>query len=168
MSAPFTEILLAIQARVAEKVPAIRYVDQDLGQLNQPRPPVSWPCLLVDMEKFNYDNLAGNVQTALGTVVFRLGFPAASPSASLVNDETKTRALAFYDLEAELYRALQGWAPITTTGKFSRQTTTTQHRRDALRVREMTFTLSFEDWSAARTVRYVPVGVDVEVGVGER
>ena len=93
MNAPFANIFLAIQQRIAATVPAITYIDQDLGQLNSNgRPPVSWPCALIDFENFRFENLGENVQTAEGLVVLRLGFAPHSNSSQATPPATQQTA----------------------------------------------------------------------------
>lgn len=49
MTSPFATLLTALQARIQDKVTAIRYIDQDLGQLqDEMRPAISFPAALID------------------------------------------------------------------------------------------------------------------------
>ena len=41
-------ILLAVQQRLAERVPELAYIDKNWGQLDYEAPPVKWPCALLD------------------------------------------------------------------------------------------------------------------------
>lgn len=159
MNAPFAIIFLALQSRIAGQVPAIKYIDQDIGQLKQPRPPVSWPCVLLDFEDFTCTNLAGNVQVATGTIVLRLGFAPWSGTAQYTPGTSAAQALGYYELEWALHKTLQGWHPGPEFGALTRTATTTQKRTDSYRVREIRYTLSFEDYSAHKTQGYAPAVV---------
>ena len=159
MNSPFANIFLAIQARIQNAVPAILYIDQELGQLSNTRPPVSWPCVLIDFEDFDFSGLAENVQTATGTVVLRLGFAPHSPSSSGTPVECIEQALLYYDIEWMLHKAIQGWRSGDAYGSMSRINAGTQKRSDSYRVREIRYSIAFEDYSTKRTLTYVPAEV---------
>lgn len=148
MNSPFANIFVAVQQYVQAQVPGIAYIDQDLGQLKtSSRPPVQWPCLLIDFEDFTFENLGENVQTAKGTVVLRLGFAPHSNSSQVTPSQYQQQALQYYDIEWALHKAIQGWSPGTDFGSLIRTATTTQKRSDSYRVRELRYSLAFEDFS---------------------
>ena len=159
MNAPFANIFTSLQARVQSKVPAIAYVDQELGQLNATRPPVSWPCLLVDFEEFEFTCIAENVQAAKGTIVLRLGFMPLSASSQATPSAYRERSLNYYDIEWQLHKAMQGWSPGVDFGSMNRISATTQRRKDGYRVRELSYSIAFEDYSTKRVIRFVPAGI---------
>jgi hypothetical protein len=157
MKSPFANIFLAVQQRVQTEVTDIVYIDQDLGQLkSSPRPPVSWPCLLVDFEDFNFESLAENVQTARGTVVLRLGFAPYSNSSQATPSKYLQQALNYYDIEWQLHKAIQGWAPTDEVGSLIRTSATTQKRADNYRVRELRYSMAFEDYSTKWDQQFAP------------
>ena len=49
MEANIKTILLAVQQRLAERVPELAYIDKNWGQLDYEAPPVKWPCALLDL-----------------------------------------------------------------------------------------------------------------------
>src|ERR1700749_2803202 len=135
MNSPFANIFLAIQQRIQSDVTSVTYIDQDLGQLKtSTRPPVSWPCVLIDFEDFNFDNLGQNVQTAKGTVVLRLGFAPYSNSSQITPLRYLQQAIGYYDIEWSLHKVLQGWSPGDDYGSLIRTSATTQKRTDNYRV----------------------------------
>ncbi len=148
MNSPFANVFLALQAYIQANVPAIKYIDQDLGQLKSgTRPPVSWPCVLIDFEDFCFENMSSNVQTASGVVVLRLGFAPHSNSSQATPTPYLQQAISYYDLEWALHKAIQGWAPGADYGHLVRISATTQKRSDSYRVRELRYSLAFEDYS---------------------
>jgi hypothetical protein len=157
MNSPFANIFLAIQQRILTEVPAITYIDQDLGQLKaNSRPPVSWPCVLIDLEDFDFENLGENVQTAKGTVVLRLGFAPHSGSTQFTPPSYRQQAIGYYDLEWLLHKAIQGWAPADDMGGLIRTSVGTQKRTDNYRVRELRYSIAFEDYSTKPQQQYAP------------
>ena len=168
MNSPFAAIFLALQARIAGQLSAVRYIEQDLGQLKNSRPPVSWPCILIDFEDFSFGDLSENVQTASGTVVLQLGFAPYSASSQATPGTNIDLALGFFDLEWSLHRILQGWSPGDSFGSLNRRETTTQKRNDKYRVREIRYTVAFEDYSAKLTQTLVPATILISEQVNVR
>ena len=155
MNSPFANIFLAIQQQIQTSVPSITYIDQDLGQLRiGARPPVLWPCALIDFEDFSFDNMGDNVQVAKGTVVIRLGFAPYSSSAQTTPSPYLQQSVGYYDTEWAVHKALQGWAPGEDYGSLIRTNATTQKRTDSYRVREIRYTTTFEDYSTKPVQQY--------------
>jgi len=158
MNSPFANIYLSIMARIKTKVPAVRYVNQDLGQLENynpstGRPAVSFPCVLIDFDDFNADDLTHNIQELEGDISLRIALDTWSSASSLNDATTKAKALAYYDIEHEVYKALHGYCPgnADTCGYLTRTATSTEKREDPIRVRTIRFKLRFKDNSAAET-----------------
>ena len=149
MKSPFSDLFLAIQGRITANIRDIAYTDQDLGQLAaKGRPPVSWPCALIDFEDFRFEELAENVQTASGIVVIRMGFAPHSNTSSISPKDYREMALGYYELEVQLHSALQGWSPDGNYfGHMQRISAATQRRTDTYRVRELRYSIAFEDYS---------------------
>jgi hypothetical protein len=150
MNSPFSQLFVALQARIHNNLEAIVYTDQDLGQLKAPaRPPVAFPCVLIDLELFHFQNLSGNAQTATGTVVIKLVHAPYSPSAQNTPEPALTRALTYYETEWNLHLCLQGWSAGAAFGSLNRTSAATLPNKDKLRIRELRYALSFDDFSAA-------------------
>ena len=155
MNSPFASIFLALQSYVQASVPAIKYIDQDLGQLRSgSKPPVSWPCVLVDFEEFTFGNMGDNVQTATGVVVLRPGCAPYSNSSQATPAGYLQQAISYYDLEWALHKAIQGWAPGDDFGHMVRISAATQKRSDNYRVRELRYSIAFEDYSTKPVQAY--------------
>ena len=156
MNSPFATIYLAVQAQLKSAVSTLNYIDQDLGQLKNTRPPVMWPCILIDFEDFRFEDVACNVQTATGIIVIRLGFAPFSNTNQVTPSGSVTQALGYYDIEWSVHQALQGWSPGAAFGHLNRLSVTTQKRADNYRVREIRYSIAFEDYSTKPTQQYAP------------
>ena len=156
MNSPFARLFLALQERIALQVPDIKHIAQDMGQLSaKSRPPVSWPCVLIDFDNFSFDNLSENVQVAKGAVVLRLGFNPHSGTGKDTPADYREAALAYYDLEWSLHKALQGWSPDGNEyGHLMRTSAATQRRQDGYRIRELIYSISFDDYSTRPGVHF--------------
>ncbi len=166
MNSPFASLFLLLRTHVQASAPDIKYVDHDFGQLSQARPPVAWPCLLIDFEDFSFSDFSENVQAATGTLVLRLGFAPYSGTGPTVPHETIEKALSYYDIEWALHKMLQGWQPGNDFGRLNRLSASTQKRKDNYRVREIRYRIAFEDYSTKRSLQYVPAEILVEDQIG--
>lgn len=155
MNSPFANLYETIMARIKSEVTAVRYVNQDLGQLeyynaNTGRPAVSFPCALIDFDNFNADDLSDKSQELEGDVIIRIALDTWSSASSITPTEVRTKALSYYDVEHAVYKALHAWCPgpADSCGYLTRTGTATEQREDAIRVRVMRFRLRFRDDSA--------------------
>lgn len=161
MNSPFALIFLALQQRISSQVPTIRHIDQELGQLKSPRPPVAWPCVLTDFEDFVFENLSRNVQTARGTVVLRLAVAPHGPTAHITPSPHLENAIDYLELEWQLNKAIHAWAPGTSFGRLMRTSVTTQKGTGPYRVRELRYAIAYEDYSAMEQPGYAPAAINV-------
>lgn len=166
MTSPFSTLLIALQDRIKTEIPDIRWIDQDLGQLESygDRPAVSWPCALIDFTNFRYEDASDLIQFAEGTVTIRLAFPPFSNTNSLTPTNFKEKALQFYDIEWAIYKALHGWKP-DGYGYMSRTNVSTEKRNDIIRVRQISFSITFEDYNAqpVHTLGNLPTNLETDI-----
>ena len=150
MKSLFAQLLLKLSQQIKDKVPSIRWIDQDLGQLENYdiRPSVSWPCVLIDFTQTSYEQMQQNRQLGNITFTLRLGFDSFSASASTAPQATREKALEYYELEQSLYEAVQGYTADDLMQDCTRISAVTEKREDAYRVRILTFTSMTEDATA--------------------
>lgn len=167
MDALMAKLFVALQDRITGQLPAIKHVNQDLGQLRVAKPPVSWPCVLIDFESFSFSDLSENVQCGEGLIVVRLGFAPHSDTSQLSPVAYAKKALQYFEIEWALHIALHGWNPTPEAGKMTRTMAETLQRTDAYRVREIKYRISFEDYSTKRQPTMVPADLVITHEVGE-
>jgi hypothetical protein len=190
MNSPFAILFLAIQNRIGAIVdgnghPIFKFIEQDLSQLEDAtkgfnRPPVSWPCALIDIDDANFKQIGENAETGVVGVCVRIGFPPYSSTEIKVPDTYKNKALYYYDLEQALILALHGWSPGVTTinstgpitfdlsdifGHLIRVRATKEDRSDFLRVRCIYFTLSMDDYSTMNQVTTTPATLHLDAQI---
>lgn len=169
MTSPYANLFLAIQSLISnlqddQQNTYFKYIDQDLGQLEHERPPVQWPCVLIDMDDFQFKPLSNNAQLGTGKITTRIGFPPFSPTSAATPDEYKQKAIYFYELEQILYLALQGWMDTTLQDIFGSMTRTsafTERRTDLLRVRVLTWSVGIDDYSATQPQATPPAALNL-------
>lgn len=149
------EILLTdIQERLNSKVAALKYIDEDWGQLDDYSPnfPVQWPCCLVDCSNANYENMGKNVQLGLATIRLLIGNIKLTNSSQKAPAGQKLQNKSFRVLMTAIYTALQGWAGSEGYSKLIRIREGRIKRNDGVKVHEMFFTVEIKDSSAMPTL----------------
>jgi hypothetical protein len=147
----FAQLFISLQTKILADLPEIKWVDQDLGQLEsyEVRPPVLFPCVLIDFDNTTFDQMQQDRQAGNCSFTLRLGFPAFSPAHSAAPESAKEKALQYYEIENRLYALVQGFDADGIMQPATRVSVQTERREeDSLRVRVMTFTTAFEDSTA--------------------
>ena len=147
MNSPFANMYLAIVAQIQAQVPAIVYIDTDLGQLENEFPGLKYPGALIDFEEFAYkeDNAGG--QIADGIVIIRMAYNPHVRTSGVTPTVMQQTGLSYFDLEWSLNKALHGWSPGDDYGYLSRINALTDKQHMRLRVRELRYRLCFDDHS---------------------
>lgn len=144
-------IYTAVLNRLNERVPAIRWIDLDFGQLetkSSDRPPVAYPCALITIEMPRCNDVTETIQDCIALVTVRLAFDplAAGRTAGNAPEEVRETALNPYDVISDVYSALQGYET-DNFNAFSRQSQG-KEKRAGLFVYKMVFSTEFEDQTA--------------------
>lgn len=166
MESPFANLFLAIQDRLLEKVPEIKYIDQNLGQYMNPdfRNQMLFPCALIDFPVTPFSALQGDIQFGEPTIVVTLFNDIWNNTSSITPLGIKEAGLKYLETEQKVFMALQGWSP----EEFSQLTRTQQKSHNSneigLIVKEMTFTSSFEDYSCDDTTPTYKISLSSEQG----
>ncbi len=105
----------AILKRIEEKVPEIKWVDLDCGQLEtKERPPVVFPCCLISIEISDAESITDTIQNCKAKIGIRLAFDHVGRTALNTTVAERNKSLQIYDTIADVYKALQGFG----TDKF--------------------------------------------------
>lgn len=164
MEDPEAELFLAIQARIMEKVPEIKYIDQNMGQyLNEEfRKNMLFPCLLIDFPTTNFSGLQGNNQLGDASIVVTLFHDIWNNTNNLTPTLIKEAGLKYLAINQKVYAALQGWSPDFCT-EFVRIQKKSQNQNDiGLLVKETAFSSSYEDYSCDDDSETVRLGLRSE------
>lgn len=102
------EIFLKISDKILADVPSIRYVDFDLGQLDEEMPPVSYPCALINISKADFQDLSQGVQQGEVLVTILLAFRTYERTNNLVAQNHRAIGLKHLDTIEEVNTALSG------------------------------------------------------------
>jgi hypothetical protein len=103
------QVIQNIQDRLMQDVPALKYVDQDWGQMDFfPAPPVKFPCALIDIQSAQYTNTGNFIQQGTAMVVIRLFDLKLSNSSQKAPDGQKENAKKIWQLIEDVNRAIHG------------------------------------------------------------
>lgn len=170
ITSPLGNLFLAIQKRLNENVPALNWIDQNFGQLNNYevgyKPPVVFPCALIDLTGFVFEDITDGQQYANGRVVISVSTTPFSNSQLKTPAPFKEMALLYYEIENTIHKALHGWQP-TGFNKLLRRAVDKQEREDTIRERVIVFECSYTDTTAIPAKIKVPrpnpvVGKDIK------
>ncbi len=170
VNAFFSQHYLALKDQILAAVPAIKWVDLYLGQLESydTRPAVTFPCVLVDYPDADYKELGGLEQWGDLVVQLRLGFAPFSGANSAAPESVQEKALGHYEIENDLFRAIHGWMAeyngAAITEPHIRKKAATEARNDPYRVRVLLFTTAYQDDGAAPTRTTVKATMQINMG----
>lgn len=102
------DLFKAISDAITANVAAVRWVDFDLGQLEQETPPVSFPCALIGFQSATFENIAGTGQQADILVSVRLAFRVFERTHSKATSNFRNEGLAHLDTIQAVHNALNG------------------------------------------------------------
>lgn len=149
MESPEAKLFLEIQNRITDKVPEIKYIDQNLAQYlkDDLRQKMIYPCALIDFNNTDFTELQGNIQMATVTISITLFFDIWNATNNLTPLAIKQEGLLYNDITHKLYSALQGFNA-SFTGPLIRTNQKSQNNNEiGLKIVELTFTTTYEDWT---------------------
>jgi hypothetical protein len=159
------ELLLQVQQRIAAQVPEIQHIDQDYGQLQQDKPPISWPCALVALGPFQYHTIGKGYTLAEGTLDIILGFNPLGRTSQNTKSPHILKALHYYEVEEEVQKALQNWHPGPQFGPLTRQAAYGIDNDKGLKLRKITYAVTFEEPQALaqQTMKRLQCEVETQI-----
>jgi len=138
----------AIIPRLQEKVPALKWIDLDTGQLDTAeRPAVMLPCALIGIAVTRARSITDTLQDCTATVSITLAFDTLERTSANAPETARNASLLVYDTIADVYAALQGYG----TANFDSLNRTRQQKennRHNLFKYRMDFSVQFEDATA--------------------
>jgi len=160
----FGQLLLELSDFIKAQIPEIKWIDQDLGQLEtfEYRPEVAFPCVLIDFAAASYSDLSELAQFGDVTVILRIAVSPFSQSHQSAPMNVREKALEYYALEQKVYEAVQGWQNEFTQPFRRVGADTEQRNQDGLRIRILTFNTAYEDYSAGTKTTKASVTLSVQ------
>ncbi len=144
------KLLTDIQARLMALVPALKYVDEDWGQLDyySPHPPVQFPAALIDVNNGTFSNTGKLVQLGMVQVRLRIADIKLSNTSGKAPQGQRDAAFAIFDTLELIHKTLHGWSGSEHYSKLIRTAMKRVLRDDGMRIYEINYTVELVDNSA--------------------
>lgn len=164
MESPEALLFLAIQNRILAEVPEIKYIDQNLGQYmhEEFRKQILSPTVLIDFPTTDFSEMQGNNQFGAVTIVVTLFYDIWNQTNSLTPQAVKEAGLEYLEVNQKLFMALQGWNPDYCEALIRTQSKSHNANETGFRVKETTFTTTFEDYSCDDPTPQIQLGLRAE------
>jgi hypothetical protein len=139
-------IFTAVQDRLTAKVEELKWVDYDFGQLDvyHMRPPVQFPCALIDIELPETRERGERMQQCRVALIVRIAFEQPGQTNNKTPELVKEKALSIFNILKKIHAALHGYDS-AEFGKIVRRSLTTERREDPLKVFNMRFETSYTE-----------------------
>jgi hypothetical protein len=138
-----------IKNRILE-VSAIKYIDEDWGQLDyySPNAPAKFPCAIVDISQGQFSNEGDLTQRGILSVSIRIADLRISNSNVKAPVSQKLKASAYFDLLSAVHAKLHGWSNDSDNGPLTRILMRKVKRDDGIRETELIYQVQYMDDSA--------------------
>ncbi|ODS78568.1 MAG: hypothetical protein ABS44_21705 [Chryseobacterium sp. SCN 40-13] len=159
------QLLTDIQNRLQAAVPALKYIDEDWGQMDyfMPNAPVKFPCALINIGSVNYSNEGKGVQLGMATVVITVADIKLSNTSSQAPVLQKQAAWKVFETIGAVHAALHGWNGSAFYGPLTRTTVTRRKNDDGINLFDIVFTTMIRDDSALKgRQRHSPVTIEIQ------
>lgn len=165
VASTFATLFLDLQDYLKGKFPAW-HIDHDFGQMDfDMRPPVNFPCLLLDFGSTQYSNAQHPYQIGQSLLVCRIIFAPFEQANDSTPLEYKEQALKFYELEQEVVFAIHDFDK-DYVSKLVRTQALSERRNDELRLRQVHFTFAFKEYASNETTTEVKEPVEPVFVIG--
>lgn len=139
------QLLESIEKRLVE-INEINHADENWGQLNIPKPPVMFPCALIDVSSIRYEDLKGNDQSAEGMIYIHVATKKLSNTSFKAPTKQKEDAWKIYKLLDLVKGKLHNWRPIEgKSGNMIRREMRSVTSANGIQEKILAFELAFLD-----------------------
>ena len=154
-------IFLSIQEKLSG-VSELKHIDKNWGQLLYEKPPVKFPCALLDVAEIDYSQLGNLAQTADDVAVeiiianFRL-----TPSSGKA--PRKHNSYAVFDIIKDIHEILHGW----TNGEFQPLIRVKLKKLDAASGYEIYRVIYLTSWREFKECNQIPVQIAPKISTDD-
>lgn len=151
------QLLIDIQNRLIERVPELKYVDEDWGQLDyyNVAQPVKYPLAVININMAAYTNEGAFVQQGLINIVVTVCDIKLSNTSGAAPQLQKQAAWKVFDIMDGVVKALHGWAGSPNYSKLSRIQINRRKNDEGLNLFDLIFTTNLQDTIAMPRVAHV-------------
>lgn len=126
------------------EIPEIKYVDLNFGQLQEEKPALSYPAVLISLDANVTDDVSDTIQLMTGNFELLLCVKMLSESNSNAPEPAREKALEYFALSEKIYKKLQGYED-SNFDTFTRKTVRDQNIRKGLKTTAQRFETSWRE-----------------------
>lgn len=130
-----------------KEIPQLRYIDLDMGQLMQEKPPISYPAALIEIDMPQSEDITHKIQQCNLNFTVRLVTKALGETNANAPTPVIKSSLEWLRLQNEVYKKLQGFGN-DQFYPFSRKSGKNEVIRTGIKIFALRFETSFHDHSA--------------------
>lgn len=127
-----------------DEIKEIRFIDFDLGQLTEEKPPITYPAVLIDIDYPLTQNIDKYLQEVRAIVKLTIITKSLSETNNLASKPTRSKGLEFLRLRQKVYKKLQGFEN-EEFFPFERKSMRTAQIRQGLKTTVLQFETSFHE-----------------------
>lgn len=143
------ELFVALCDHLEKEVPELRWIDEDEGQLNtQPgiRPPVDFPCCLIDIHYLGCRDITDTEQVVTVSITLKIVFRPAGETNNKVPGHLRKKALDRLSVTDKIHVAMQGWQAGGSVSPLSRRSARPSTTVGGLKVYTVVYDTTFEEY----------------------
>lgn len=131
-------------------IPALKYIDEDWGQLDDysPHPPTKFPLALIDIGSLEYNHIGidpkstpKNRQMGTGTIVITIADLRLTNTSLRAPKQQKDNVWEIWNILESVHQELHGFKPSSNSGAMMRTNLRRIKRDDGIQEYEATYTI---------------------------
>lgn len=126
------------------EIPELKYIDLNFGQLQEEKPPLIYPAVLINIDASVTDDVQDIFQIMTGNFDLTLCVKILNESNAASPVEVREKALEYFEISEKIYKKLQGFKD-SYFESFSRKTVRDQALRKGLKTTVQRFETSWKE-----------------------
>lgn len=126
------------------EIPELKYIDLNFGQLQEEKPPLIYPAVLINIDASVTDDVQDVFQIMTGNFELTLCVKILNESNVASPVEVREKALEYFEISETIYKKLQGFQD-SYFESFSRRTVRDQTLRKGLKTTVQRFETSWRE-----------------------
>ncbi len=147
-----------VKARLRDRVPSLKYIDEYWGQLDFQESPVKWPCALIDILNVPWQNQGKHIQDGILQLSIKFADVKLSNTNIRAPQSQRDSAAHIFDVMAQAFKYLHGWTDDSKYyGPLTRINTRKIPNQDGIRIFEVIYAVHVYDDMAEITDTIYPM-----------
>ncbi len=126
------------------EIPELKYIDLNFGQLQEEKPPLIYPAVLIKIDASVTDDVQDFFQIMTGNFELTLCVKMLNESNAAAPEDVREKALQYFDISEKIYKKLQGYQD-SNLESFSQKTVRDQILRKGLKTTVQNFETSWKE-----------------------